>query len=215
MRAMNEVMGLFIGSLVVMAAGFYASRHGYPWAEYLGLAGLAVFLGLSMFFRDPSRTLPEDPNAIIAPADGKVMIVDEQHEATFFQGPAKRVSIFLSIFDVHVQRAPVTGVVERLEHTPGKFLAAWKAEASVENERNAIGLAEQSKKVLVHQIAGLIARRTVSWVKSGERVLRGERLGMIKFGSRVDVFVPVSASLTVKVGDRVRGGADVLGSFAS
>lgn len=207
-----EARYLWVGGIVVLAVAlFYLTGR---WGFWVKEAAMLWFLGLLVFFRDPDRSADSHPGAIVAPADGKVMVIAEEFEPTFLKAPAKRVSIFLSIFDVHVQRAPVAGSVEWMQHTPGKFMTAWKPEASVENERQAIGINGSSQKVLVHQIAGLIARRIVGWVKPGDSVSRGDRIGMIKFGSRVDVFLPASVDLSVKVGDRVKGGSDVIATMS-
>jgi len=197
-----------VGGILLYAVGAY----GVQGSGGMVLAGLGLcwVWGLAWFFRNPHRAVPSLPGAVVSPADGRVMVIAEEFEPTFLKAPAKRISIFLSIFNVHVQRSPVSGSVEWVVHSPGKFFAAWKSEASVENERQAIAIQWEHGKVLVHQIAGLIARRIVGWVKPGSAVAAGDRLGMIKFGSRVDVFLPASVDVAVKVGDRVKGGSDVI-----
>jgi phosphatidylserine decarboxylase len=164
---------------------------------------LALALFVTWFFRDPERTLPADPAAILSPADGRVVAVDP--------GPAgTQVSIFLSVFNVHVNRAPVAGEVVEVVRFPGRFLAAWKHEASGENARAAVTVRTPRGDVRFVQVTGLIARRIVCSLRPGQRVARGERYGMIRFGSRVDLFLPPGAVPSVRVGDRVRGGSDTI-----
>ena len=169
------------------------------------LALLAAFV--FSFFRDPERVIPMDPGAVVSPADGRVLVVtDEDHAGR----PGKRISIFLAIWNVHVNRSPAAGVISKLEYCPGKFFAAMRESASTENEQNVISLATESGELIFKQIAGLIARRVVCWKKSGDRVVRGERIGLVRFGSRADLWLPRDAELLVKVGDHVKGGSSIL-----
>lgn len=172
-------------------------------------AGLLIFLGLFVvyFFRDPEREIPSDPNLVVSPADGRVVeIVAEP-----FEGRAgQRLSIFLSVWNVHVNRAPVGGLITRLEYRPGRFYAALRARASAENEQNVIHIQTPGGEMVFKQIAGWIARRVVAWKKEGDTVLRGERVGMIRFGSRCDVWLPEGAEFEVKKGDMVAGGSTIL-----
>ena len=175
------------------------------WAPASVASALALaFLG---FFRDPERRAPDVPGAVVAPADGKVMEVADVDDA--WVGSAVRLSIFLSPLDVHVNRAPVAASVAGVEYRAGKFLAAYKPEASDVNERCTLELAGQAH-VTVRQIAGVLARRIVCRVRIGDRVERGERYGLIRFGSRTDLFVPRASEIRVKVGDRVRGGETIM-----
>jgi phosphatidylserine decarboxylase len=174
----------------------------------LGLAALAAFM--AFFFRDPERAAPTTARAILAPADGKVMAVGPVADDPFV-GPAQAVSIFLSPLDVHVNRSPLAGLVVGVEHRPGAKLAAYRAEASEQNERTTIAIQGDGARVIVRQIAGVLARRIVCRVQPGDRLASGQRFGLIKFGSRTDLIVPAGARLQVKVGDRVRGGETVLG----
>jgi phosphatidylserine decarboxylase len=175
------------------------------WAPASAASALALaFLG---FFRDPERRAPDVPGAVVAPADGKVMEVADADDA--WVGSAVRLSIFLSPLDVHVNRAPVAASVAGVEYRAGKFLAAYKPEASDVNERCTLKLAGQ-EHVTVRQIAGVLARRIVCRVRIGDRVERGERYGLIRFGSRTDLFVPRASEIRVKVGDRVRGGETIM-----
>ncbi len=174
------------------------------------LAGsLFLFLGLFVlyFFRDPHRAVPSDPDAVVSPADGRVVeIVDEAFDGR----RGRRVSIFLSVWDVHVNRAPVAGTIRKIEYRPGRFHAALRSRASAENEQNVIHIASERDELVCKQIAGWIARRVRCWKSEGDRVARGERVGMIRFGSRVDLWLPVAAEIVVRRGQHVAGGADIL-----
>jgi phosphatidylserine decarboxylase len=174
----------------------------------LALGALAAFM--VFFFRDPERAVPTTPRAILAPADGKVMAVGPVADDPFV-GPAQAVSIFLSPLDVHVNRSPLAGLVVGVEYRPGAKMAAYRAEASEQNERTSIAIQGDGARVVVRQIAGVLARRIVCRVSPGDRLSSGERFGLIKFGSRTDLIVPASARLQVKAGDRVRGGETVMG----
>lgn len=172
------------------------------------LAVLTVLI--VFFFRNPDRIIPDDPLALLAPADGKVVAI-EPMDHPHIEGPATRISIFLSVFDVHVNRVPCTGTLDYVKYNPGQFLAAFEPKASDLNEQTEIGLTTpQGHKVVFKQIAGLIARRIVCRVKEGDSVKAGERFGMIRFGSRSDLIVSVDCSLKVKVGDKVKGGTSVM-----
>lgn len=180
----------------------------------LGLKGLGVlFLVVAIlvlnFFRDPERTIPADPSLIVSPADGKVVEV----VAESLDGRAvRRVSIFMSPLDVHVNRSPIAGTLLSVTYRAGRFHIASQARASIENEQNVFIVRGERGEVVVKQIAGLLARRIVFWKRPGETVQRGERVGLIKFGSRVDVALDLQVQLRVHVGDRVRAGASVLGT---
>ena len=174
----------------------------------LALGALAAFM--VFFFRDPERAVPTTPRAILAPADGKVMAVGPVADDPFV-GPAQAVSIFLSPLDVHVNRSPLAGLVVGVEYRPGAKMAAYRAEASEQNERTSISIQGDGARVVVRQIAGVLARRIVCRVRPGDRLSSGERFGLIKFGSRTDLILPATARLQVKAGDRVRGGETVMG----
>jgi phosphatidylserine decarboxylase len=169
----------------------------------------AVTLCCLGFFRDPDRTAPSVPGAVLAPADGRVMRVTEIDDA--WVGRAVRVSIFLSPLDVHVNRSPVAGLVERVEYASGRFLAAYRDEASELNERCTLALEGESGRVGVKQIAGVVARRIVCRVRQGDKLQQGERYGLIRFGSRTDLVVPKATEIRVRVGDRVKGGETIMG----
>ena len=172
------------------------------WRIAAGVA-LALALFVTWFFRDPVRAIPTDPRTLVSPADGKVLLVEAGAEGT-------QISIFLSIFNVHVNRTPVAGEIVEVRRLPGKFLAAWKHEASGENARASVTVRTPRGDVRFVQVTGLIARRIVCSLRPGQRVERGERYGMIRFGSRVDLFLPLGAEPAVRVGDRLRGGSDVI-----
>jgi phosphatidylserine decarboxylase len=168
-----------------------------------------LFLGLFVlfFFRDPKRTPPQDPDAIVSPADGTVMeIVEEQLSGK----PGRRISVFLSIFDVHVNRSPVAGRITAIEYRTGKFYAAMRGKASAENEQNSFHVQSERGEVVFKQIAGWIARRIVVWKAVGDSVLRGERVGMIRFGSRMDIWLPEGVEVVTRPGQHVAGGTSIL-----
>lgn len=193
------VGGLWLSSLVgalLVAAGF-------------GLAAFTLY-----FFRDPERTPPpEAETLILAPADGKVVAVKEHvEEPLYLDGPAQRVSIFLSPLNVHVNRVPADGIIESVRYVPGEYLVAWHPKASDKNERSELGMRHPSgHKILFKQIAGAMARRIVFHLQEGDDVRAGDRFGIVKFGSRMDVFVPPDVQLDVQEGDRVRAGESILG----
>lgn len=173
------------------------------------LAGILLFLALFIlyFFRDPDRVIPTEPNAVVSPADGRVVvIVDEKYDGR----PGKRVSIFLAVWNVHVNRAPMAGRIAKLEYKPGRFYAAMRARASAENEQNIFHLDTASGGIVFKQIAGAIARRVVAWKSEGSIVARGERIGIVRFGSRVDVWLPYDAEILVRTGQHVAGGSSIL-----
>jgi len=173
-------------------------------------AGFAVLaLAFLAFFRDPDRTAPELPGAVLAPADGRVMVLTEALDP--WVGPAVRVSIFLSPLDVHVNRAPIGGLVKNVEYVAGRFLAAYRPEASEQNERCAVSLDGDRARVTVTQISGVLARRIVCRVRPGDTLRAGQRYGLIRFGSRTDLMLPRGTELRVRVRDRVRGGESVMG----
>jgi phosphatidylserine decarboxylase len=198
--------GYYFGLPLLLIGGAAFFLH-WRIAAYL-LLFLALFV--FSFFRDPDRVIPSEPGAIVSPGDGRVVVVqDEDYEGK----PGKRVSIFLAVWNVHVNRSPAAGRITKMEYCPGKFVAAMRASASAENEQNVFTLATDAGELVFKQIAGLIARRVVSWKKAGDTVARGERIGLVRFGSRVDLWVPRQAEIQVKVGQRVKGGSSVLASW--
>jgi len=188
----------------------------FPAALYLGWSGGAFFGVLTLFctyfFRDPERVIPKGKGVLVSPADGKIVDISSTEEGRFLKKPAIKVSIFLDIFNVHVNRSPVVGKVLDIVYNKGRFFAANVPKASLENEQNALILETDSgKKIVCIQIAGLIARRIVCKTKVGETLQRGERFGLIRFGSRVDLYLPIETELRVSKGDKVLGGESVVG----
>jgi phosphatidylserine decarboxylase len=199
------VIATAAGVLGVVAA--IGTLAGHP----VAIVPLVVAVGFCLyFFRDPERAAPADDRAIVSPADGRVLAVVPEREDRFLRAPATRISIFMSPLDVHVNRNPVSGTVTSVEHTAGKFRAAFSDKSSLDNERNAVVLESGGRRYLMVQIAGALARRIVCKIAPGERVQRGERFGMIMFGSRVDLFLPEGVVPMVKSGDRVQAGASVV-----
>jgi len=172
---------------------------------------LVLMLFVLFFFRDPERSAPEGEGIVVSPADGRVIIVTDHYEGEYLKTEVKKISIFLSVFNVHVNRIPISGTVEQVKYQPGKFLVASVDKASTDNEQTAVLITHGKHKVLVKQIAGLIARRIVCYARPGDTVATGERYGLIRFGSRVDIFLPKNADIMVKVGDRIKGSRDVIG----
>lgn len=206
MRSPIHREGFFMaGSLFVIGLLFSTV------SKWLGRLFYLVSAFTLYFFRDPERNIPQGESLIVSPADGKVVGIDSVEHVPFIDGPAKRVSIFLSVFDVHINRAPIRGKIAYRHYTPGEFLPAFEPKASVKNEQNAIGIEDaDGYRVLVKQIAGLIARRILCWKNPGDRVERGDRFGLIRFGSRTDIFLPLDARIEVKLGQRVQGGSTVI-----
>ncbi|GAB4333083.1 MAG: phosphatidylserine decarboxylase [Candidatus Abyssubacteria bacterium] len=178
----------------------------HPLILWTGLA-LAVFS--VFFFRDPDRTIMAEPGQIFAPADGKVLSIDEVEDTEYMGGRCKRIGIFLSILDVHINRSPIAGKIDLVRYRPGKFSAAYSIEASTSNENNIIGI-EGDVKIMVKQIAGLVARRIVCWCKPHQTVRAGERIGMIRFGSRTELYLPLECEIFVSVGQKVKGGLSLV-----
>jgi phosphatidylserine decarboxylase len=190
---------------VLLFAGVWFCGWLLPWSLVLLGLLIALTLFISYFFRDPDRAVPADPSIIVSAADGIVVTVEEMEEPDFHLGPMRRIAVFLSVFDVHVNRSPAEGRVKSTVYRAGKFLDARHVEASTRNECRSWWLETPRGPVVVRQIAGLIARRIVAWSADGSALARGERLGMIRFGSRTEVFVPIACAVLVKPGDRVAG----------
>jgi phosphatidylserine decarboxylase len=181
-----------------------------PWRWSLVVPVLLLLFVLS-FFRDPTRAIPVEVDAIVSPADGKVVEIRQVPAPEFMTGEVQMVAIFLSVFNVHVQRAPVAGMVKWVKYQPGKFLDARDPQSGAQNEARAIGIeTTNGTRYVVRQIAGLIARRIVGWADEGATVAKGNRIGMIRFGSRVELYLPATAEVTVAVGQTVAGGKDVI-----
>ena len=209
------------------AAGVPFAKEGFPFigvaagftliTGWLGWIPVAVVGGLltafvSWFFRNPSRQIPQGPGLVVSPGDGTVLAVEEEFEPRYLKERAVRISIFLNVFNVHINRIPCEGIIEDVQYQPGLFLVASKPQATLKNEQNALMIKTvEGAKVLCVQVAGLIARRIVWWVNPRDRAVRGERYGLIRFGSRMDTYVPVGTSIEVAVGKRVKGGETILG----
>src|SRR5712664_1077243 len=195
--------GYYFGLPPLVLGGVIFLLHWYVAAAVLLLLAAFVF----SFFRDPERVIPTEPGAVVSPGDGRVLVVTEEEHAG---RPGKRVSIFLAVWNVHVNRSPASGTITKLEYRPGKFLAAMRERASIENEQNVFTVSTDAGEMVFKQIAGLIARRVISWKKAGDKVARGERIGLVRFGSRVDVWLPRDAEILVRLGQSVKGGSSVL-----
>jgi phosphatidylserine decarboxylase len=205
------------------------AKQGYPFIA-LGLFGVALFLWVDFpvgwgffvlitlfvisFFRDPERQPPQDEKALLAPADGRVLLIEEKEMSPFSTGQTIKISIFMSVFNCHVNRIPGSGKIEKIFYRAGKFFSANQDRASDQNEQNALLLrTSEGKEINVVQVAGLIARRIVCWVKPGENIKRGERFGLIRFGSRVDLYLPVSTRVRIQRGDKVKAGLTIIGEL--
>ena len=215
MNFAREGLSFILIAVLVAAGAFGLALARRSWPLWLFAVALTVIaLWVAYFFRDPMRTGERGAQLVIAPADGKIVMITEVDEPTFIKERAIRVSIFMNVFNVHVNRYPVSGVVRFVEKKPGRFMNAAASEASLQNEQTSVGIESGSNHILVRQIAGLIARRIVTDAKEGDRVRQGDRMGLIRFGSRVDVFLPTTATLSVKVGEATYAGVTVLGVLA-
>ena len=211
----REGLPFIVGAAIVAAAGYLLAIERRSWPLWLVAFLLTlVALWVAYFFRDPARTGERGDRVVISPADGKVVMIAEVDEPLFIQGRATRISIFMNVFNVHVNRYPVSGTVRLVERKAGRFLNAAAADASLENEQSSIGLESNGRRVLVRQIAGLIARRIVTDAKEGEVVHQGDRMGLIRFGSRVDLFVPITSTVRVRVGDATYAGVTAVAELA-
>lgn len=206
---------------------FPVAKAGYPFIfaaafatavfALLGLVAPALFglfatLCICCFFRDPDRVTPNTEGGVVSPADGKVIFVDKVAENPFMEGPSIKISVFMTVFNVHVNRVPFAGTVTDVIYHPGKFFSANLDKASKDNEHNAVIVeTPHGERLCFVQIAGLIARRIICYVKNGDPVARGQRFGLICFGSRLDIYLPVSATPSVQIGDKVRAGTSLLG----
>jgi phosphatidylserine decarboxylase len=207
---------LFIGIAAIAAASAFAlALARRSWTLWLlAIVVTLIALWVAYFFRDPEREGERGSQLVVAPADGRLIMMTEVEEPAFVQGPAIRMSIFMNVFNVHVNRYPVDGVVRYVHYNKGRFLNAATEKSSIENEQMSVGIESGPKRLLVRQIAGLIARRIVTYSRVGETVHQGDRMGIIRFGSRVDVFVPPNARIHAKVGDLTTAGVTVLAEIA-
>ena len=203
MKIAPEGLPFIAAAIVIAAVGAY-----FSWRAFAVLLVLAVFV--TAFFRDPSREIPQGKGLVVSPADGKVVLIVPTPAGHAAGEGATQISIFLSVFDVHINRAPIAGTITDVVYNKGEFLPAFNDKASLRNEQNRAFIDGPEGRVGFTQIAGLIARRIVFRKKAGDVVARGEQVGLIRFGSRTDVFLPKGATLNVKVGDRVSGGSSVI-----
>jgi phosphatidylserine decarboxylase len=207
----REGIPFILIAVAVAIAAFALALTKRSWPLWLIAFVLTLIaLWVAYFFRDPERTGDRGEKLVISPADGRISHIVEVDEPNFVHGKAIRISVFMNVFNVHVNRYPVSGVVQYTHYNPGKFLNAATEKSSLENEQMSVGIQSGQYKILVRQIAGLIARRIVTYSKMGDPAAQGERFGLIRFGSRVDVFVPVGSTIRVKIGDTPAAGTTVL-----
>lgn len=207
----STILFAFIFAALISLGAQYLNH----WTSYLLYAVAFFLVGFMLyFFRDPDREIPENENLLLAPADGKIVLVKEVEENIYIRDTATQISIFLSPLDVHVNRLPAAGTIEYIKYHPGVYLMAWDHRASDMNERADFGLLHPTgTKLFFRQITGFLARRIVYHIKQGDRVKQGERFGMMKFGSRMDILVPSDVNIHAKEGDRTVGGETVLGTI--
>jgi phosphatidylserine decarboxylase len=203
--------------LILMINGVFGFLFaGMPWVRYFFLA-LSVFTLVTVlqFFRHPNRKIAIHPDHILSPADGKVVVIEEVEETEYFKDRRIQISVFMSPINVHVNRAPIKGIVKYVKYHAGLYLVAWHPKSSTENERTTVVMQnENGQSILMRQIAGALARRIVYYCKEGEKLQQGEEFGFIKFGSRVDVYVPIGTKINVELNQVVKGGITSLASFA-
>jgi phosphatidylserine decarboxylase len=195
-------------------ASFYFLSYNYPWVSWvIFLVTIVLWLFIISFFRVPRRTLVLGENYVVAPADGKVVVIEEAYDEEYFKEKRLQISIFMSPANVHQNRNPMTGEVVYNQYHKGKYLVAWHPKSSTENERHSVVIKNQYGEVLVKQIAGAVARRIVNYLKEGQKVEQGAEMGFIKFGSRVDILLPLGTKVEVKLNQVVQGGITVIASF--
>lgn len=210
------LVSFFLTVISLISLTWYINKGEYSFIPFLILLCVTCLfyvltLFMAFFFRDPERKIPEGEDIFVSPADGKVILIKDVYEEKYLKSDAKEISIFMSPLNVHVNRVPCDGVVSMVKYSPGKFIAAYRDDASMKNENIVIVLERNEKKVLVRQVAGFIARRAVCKVKVGDILRRGERFGMIKFGSRLDVYLPKDTSIKVKLDENVKAGETIIG----
>ncbi len=212
------------------AVGLPIAREGLPFVLGAGVpavvAGVVGWIGPALalaalsgycawFFRNPARDIPSGEGLIVSPGDGKVIAIEHEFESRYLKADCIRITVFLNIFNVHINRAPCDGVIHDVAYQPGQFLVASNPDATVKNEQNALMIERaDGKKILCVQVAGLIARRIVCWASPGERMAKGERFGLIRFGSRMDVSLPLESEVKVQIGDHVKGGSSIIAELS-
>jgi phosphatidylserine decarboxylase len=211
----REGLPFIVGFIVVTVAAYTLALTRSSVVLWILAAVLTLLsVWVAYFFRDPERDGPRGPELVIAPADGRIVTISEVDEPAFLHGRALRVSIFMNVLNVHVNRYPASGTVRYMHYNKGRFLHAASEKASLDNEQMSVGIQVGDKRVLVRQIAGFIARRIVNYAREGESVEQAERMGLIRFGSRVDLFVPLGTDLRVKAGELTTAGVTVIGGLA-
>ena len=204
----------FITVVIINLLLFYFLPDYTTLLTFSAIICTLCFLLVLQFFRSPKRIITINDNHIIAPADGRVVVIEEVVEPEYFQAPRRQISIFMSPVNVHINRNPVSGIIKYFKYHPGAYKVAWHPKSSTENERTTIVVqGHNSHSILIRQIAGALARRIVWYLKEGQEIKQGEELGFIKFGSRVDVFIPLNAKVNVNLGDKTLGGITVLAEF--
>ena len=202
------------GYPVILACAFITAVLALLDMTWPAIIGIVSTLSICFFFRDPDRIIPNGAGIVVSPADGKIIDISKTDNQRFYEGPCIKISIFMSVFNVHVNRVPCKGEIKSIRYIPGKFVSANLDKASIENEHNAVFLeTEDGRQICFVQIAGLIARRIICKVQKGDILLRGQRFGLICFGSRLDVYLPADFQPEVSVGDKVQAGASILGKW--
>jgi phosphatidylserine decarboxylase len=207
---------LIIGAVLLGGTAVAAATYYFIPGIFAPVVAVCALLLLTVlqFFRHPDRPIPQAGHQLVyAPADGKVVVVEETYEAEFFKDRRLMVSIFMSPVNVHVNRSPISGEVRYTQYHPGKYLVAWHPKSSTENERHTVVIGNESGEILVRQIAGALARRIRNYLSTGETVEQGEEIGFIKFGSRVDIFLPLDTTIKVHLGDVVKGNKTLIAEF--
>lgn len=204
---------------LLILAGINIASHSLFGEAHLAtkiilIISLVFFILILQFFRNPSRNTVINENHVIAPADGTVVVIEEVEETEYFKDKRRQISIFMSPINVHVNRNPISGIVKYAKYHPGKYLVAWHPKSSTENERTTVVIAGSKAEVLFRQIAGALAKRIVYYVKEGQEVKQGEEMGFIKFGSRIDIYLPLSATVNVQLQQKTRGGETVVATLA-
>jgi len=216
MRIHREGYAIILGTTVFLVAlnalVSWLAGEGAITSTVLALS-LIFFILIVQFFRDPNRTIPQGENLIIAPADGKVVVIEEVEEPEYFKDKRKQVSIFMSPINVHVNRVPVSGEVVYSQYHPGKYLVAWHPKSSTENERTTVVLKHGNKEILFRQIAGALAKRIVNYAKPGMQYQMGQEYGFIKFGSRIDLYLPLDAEVMVNLEQKTTGGETIIAKW--